>query len=48
MDTQQCSQCGDDMVVEEIDGHDSWVCDRDGTAWAVDQEWAMAALEEDA
>lgn len=50
METQQCTQCGGDMVIEDIhgDGHDSWVCNNDGTAWAVDQEWAMADLEEDA
>jgi hypothetical protein len=38
------------MVVEVIPGndHESWVCNNDGTAWAVDQEWAYSDLEEDA
>ena len=40
--TEKCSTCGGPMVIEDIDGHDSWVCDKDGTAWAVDQEWAYS------
>ena len=42
-----CTTCGEQMVIEDIDGHDSWICNNDGTAWAVDQEWAWSDLEEE-
>jgi hypothetical protein len=46
---ERCTTCGGPMVIENLHGddHDSWVCDKDGTAWAVDQEWANSDPGED-
>jgi hypothetical protein len=38
MSEERCPLCGGPVERVVIDGHDSWACPKDASAWSVDQD----------